>query len=56
MEVVHKEESKNILCFVNKIEDEISFKNLVLDCVYFHNNNILTVAGNKPLFLIKKKM
>lgn len=50
MEVIRKEALKNISCFVNKIEDVVSFKNLVLDCFHFHNNNVLTVTGNKTFF------
>ena len=37
----------------NQILDEISFKNLILDCVDIHNNNVHSVTGFKPAFLIK---
>ena len=38
---------------MNIIEDDISFKNLILDCVSIHNNKVHTVTGLKPSFLIK---
>ena len=40
---------------VNKIKDEISFRNTSLDCVNIHNNNIHSVTGYKPVFLIKNE-
>ena len=49
MEVVHKKVRKNILCNINVI----TFKNTVLECVIIHNNNIHTITGFKPSFLIK---
>ena len=36
---------KNILCNINDIIDELSFKNIILECVNIHNNNIHTVTG-----------
>ena len=53
VEVVHKEVRKNILCNINDIIDELSFKNIILECVNIHNNNIHTVTGYAPSFLIK---
>ena len=53
MEFVPKEMRKNILCNINDIIDDISFKNIILECVSIHNNNIHTVTGFKPSFLIK---
>lgn len=53
VEVVHKEVRKNLLCNINDIIDDISFKNIILECVSIHNNNIHTVTGFKPSFLIK---
>ena len=38
---------------MNIIEDDISFKNSILDCVSIHNNNVHIVTGFKPSFLIK---
>lgn len=55
VEVVHKEERKNILCNIYYIQDDISFKNVIIDCVNIHNNNIHTVTGYKPSFLIKNE-
>ena len=40
---------------VNKIKDEISFRNSILDCVNIHNNNNHSVTGYKPVFLIKNE-
>ena len=37
----------------NQILDEISFKNLILDCVDIHNNNVHSVTSFKHAFLIK---
>ena len=53
MEVVHKEVRKSIVCNIIDIIDDISFKNIILECVSIHNNNIHTVTGFKPSFLIK---
>ena len=53
MKIVHKEVRKNILLNFNQIVDDISFKNLILDCVDIHNNNVHSVTGFKPTFLLK---
>ena len=53
VEIVHKEVRKNILLNFNQNLDEISFKNLILDCVDIHNNNVHSVTGFKPTFLLK---
>ena len=42
MEVLDKEVRRNILCNINIIEDEVSFKNIILDYVNIHNNNNIT--------------
>ena len=55
MDVVHKEVRKNILSNINQIVDEISFRNIILECVNIHNNNWHTVTGYKPSFLIKNE-
>ena len=52
VEVVHKEVRKNIFYHINKINNDIDFKNILLDCVEIHNNNIHSVTGFKPSFLI----
>ena len=41
------------MCNINDIIDELSFKNIILECVNIHNNNIHTVTGYTPSFLIK---
>jgi len=38
--VVNKEVRRNLLCNINIIENEVSFKNIILDYVNIHNNNI----------------
>lgn len=43
MEVLDKEVRRNILCNINIIEDEVSFKNIILDYVNIHNNNITEI-------------
>lgn len=53
VEVVHKEVRKNILCNINDNIDELSFKKIILECVNIHNNNIHSVTGYAPSFLIK---
>ena len=53
VEIVHKEVRKNILLNFNQIVDDISFKNLILDCIDIHNNNVHSVTGFKPSFLLK---
>ena len=53
VEVIHKEVRKNILLNFNLIDDDITFKNLIIDCVNIHNNNVHTITGFKPSFLIK---
>ena len=50
VEVVYKEVRKNILFNINKIKEEISFRNTILDCVNIHNNNYHSVTGYKPVF------
>ena len=53
--MVHKEVRKNIFYHINKINNDIDFKNILLDCVEIHNNNIHTVTGFKPSFLINNQ-
>lgn len=53
VEVINKEIRKNILLNFNLIDDDITFKNLIIDCVNIHNNNVHTITGFKPSFLIK---
>ena len=48
-----KKWEKTILCNINDIIDDISFKNIILECVSIHNNIIHTVTDFKPSFLIK---
>lgn len=55
MEIVHKEVRKNIILNFNQIEDEITFKTLILDCVEIHNNKVHSITGFKPSFLIKNE-
>lgn len=55
VEVVHKEVRKNILCNINYIEDDITFKNVIIDSVNIHNNNIHMITGYKPCFLIENE-
>ena len=55
VEIVHKEVRKNILCNINEIVDAISFNNIILNCVNIHNNNIHTVTGYRPSFLIRNE-
>ena len=38
--MVNKEVRRNLLCNINIIENEVSFKNIILDYVNIHNNNI----------------
>ena len=54
MEVVHKEVRKNILLKINDIIDYIYCKNIILECINVHNNNIYTVTYFKPSFLLEK--
>ena len=49
-EVLHNEVRKNIFYHINKINNDIDFKKILLDCVEIHNNNIHTVTGFKPSF------
>ena len=51
VEVVHKEVRKDIFYHINKIKNSIDFKNLLLDWVEIHNNNI----HFKPSFLINNQ-
>ena len=53
--MVHKEVRKNLLLNFGQIEDEITFQNLILDCVNIHNNNVHPTTGFKPTFLIKNE-
>ena len=55
VEVVHKEVRKNIFYNINKINNDIDFKNILLDCEEIHNNIIHTVTGFKPSFLINNQ-
>ena len=55
VEVVHKEVRKNILTKINEIIDDVTFKNVILECVSIHNNNIHTVTGYKPSYLLKNQ-
>ena len=53
VEIVHKEVRKNILNSIDLIIDKISFDNVILDSVKIHNENVHTITGFKPNFLIK---
>ena len=55
VELVHKEVRKNILNKINEIVDDVTFKNVILECVNIHNNNIHTVTGFKPSYLLKNE-
>lgn len=55
VEVVHKEVRKNILNNIEFILDKTTFDNVVLDCVKIHNENVHTITGFKPSFLIKNR-
>ena len=46
---------EKIFFIINKINNDIDFKNILLDCVEIHNNNIHTVTGFKPSFLINNQ-
>jgi len=54
-EVLHNEVRKNIFYHINKINNDIDFKKILLDCVEIHNNNIHTVTGFIPSFLINNQ-
>ena len=55
MEIVHKEVRKNILNNIHLITDDVSFDNVLLDSVNIHNNNIHTVSGYSPCFLLRNE-
>ena len=53
VEVVHKEVRNYVLKNLNITEDDNTFKNWILESVSVHNNNVHTVTGFKPVFLIR---
>ena len=50
---MHKEVRNYVLNNLNIIEDDITFKNLILEAVSVRYNNEHTVTAFKPIFLIR---